>query len=174
MGAMFDAVTDWENLWRAFRMAARGKRRRASAALFEHQVADRLVVLQRELSTQAYRPGAYCHFFIHEPKRRKISAAPFRDRVVHHALCNVMAPIVETRFIEHSYANRVARGTHRAIESPPTMGSAVSIHAARRHRSTLPLAGSPDPAYQACQADSRPGRNVARRRHPCQRCRSAG
>ncbi len=115
MGAMFDAISDWGNLCEAYRLAARGKRRRASAAAFEHQVADRLIALQGELRAQSYRPGAYCNFFVHEPKRRKISAAPFRDRVVHHALCQVIEPVFEVRFIAHSYANRVGFGTHRAL-----------------------------------------------------------
>jgi RNA-directed DNA polymerase len=75
MGALFDAIADWDNLWRAYRLAARGKRRKSSAAAFDHQVADRLLALQAELRAQTYRPGAYRHFFIHEPKRRKISAA---------------------------------------------------------------------------------------------------
>ncbi len=116
MGAMFEAITAWDNLWLACRKAARGKRRKCSAAAFEHQVADRLIALQDDLLTKAYRPGAYCHFFIHEPKRRKISAAPFRDRVVHHALCNLIEPRFEERFIEHSYANRRGKGTHRALD----------------------------------------------------------
>lgn len=116
MAAMFDALCDWGNLWQAAHLAARGKRRRASAAAFEHQVADRLIELQAELRARTYRPGAYCHFFIHEPKRRKISAAPFRDRVLHHALCRVIEPVFEARFIAHSYANRVGRGTHRALD----------------------------------------------------------
>ena len=113
---MFDAITDWDNLWRAFRLAARGKRRKRSAAAFEHQVADRLIALQQDLRSKTYRPGAYRHFFIHEPKRRKISAAPFRDRVVHHALCNVIEPVFDAGFIAQSYANRVGKGTHRALD----------------------------------------------------------
>lgn len=117
IGELFDAVTDWDNLWTALRLAARGKRRRASAATFEQQVADRLIELQADLRSKTYRPGAYCNFFIHEPKRRKISAAPFRDRVVHHALCNVITAPFEARFIRHSYANRVGKGTHRAIDT---------------------------------------------------------
>lgn len=116
MGAMFDAVTAWDNLWLAYGKAASGKRRRGSAAAFEHQVADRLIALQAELRTKAYRPGPYCHFFIHEPKRRKISAAPFRDRVVHHALCNLIEPVFDARFITHSYANRIGKGTHHALD----------------------------------------------------------
>jgi hypothetical protein len=129
MGAMFDAITDWDNLWRAYRLAARGKRRRGSAAAFEHQVADRLVGLQAELRAKTYRPGAYRHFLIHEPKRRKISAAPFRDRVVHHALCNLIEPLFEARFIRESYANRAGKGTHRAVDRLQ--------HWARRHRYVL-------------------------------------
>jgi Reverse transcriptase (RNA-dependent DNA polymerase) len=116
MGAIFGTVTTWDNLWLAYCKAARGKRRRGSAAAFEHRVADRLIALQDELRTKSYRPGAYRHFFIHEPKRRKISAAPFRDRVVHHALCNLIEPICDARFIEHSYANRTGKGTHRALD----------------------------------------------------------
>ncbi len=63
-----------------------------------------------------YQPGPSVHFFIHEPKQRKISAAPFRDRVVHHALCNIIEPWFERSFIAHSYANRAGKGTHRAID----------------------------------------------------------
>lgn len=116
MSGMLDTITEWDNLWRAFQLAARGKRRKRSAAAFEHQVADRLLALQCELKSKTYRPGAYRHFFIHEPKRRKISAAPFRDRVVHHALCNVIEPVFDAQFIPDSYANRVGKGTHRALD----------------------------------------------------------
>lgn len=47
---------------------------------------------------------------------RLVSAAPFRDRVVHHALCNLIEPIWETRFIHHSFACRVGKGTHKALD----------------------------------------------------------
>ena len=60
-------------------------------------------------------PRAQRHTFT-QPKRRLISAAPFRDRVVHHALCNVIAPRFESLFISDSYANRVGKGTHRALD----------------------------------------------------------
>lgn len=100
----------------AYRKAARGKRGKAAAATFEHQLADRLLNLQEELTTGWYRPGPYQHFVIHEPKRRLISAAPFGDRVVHHALCNIIEPLFEARFHPHSYANRVGKGTHQAVD----------------------------------------------------------
>jgi len=116
ISSIYAAITEWDNLWLAYRKAAKGKRGGASVARFELQVADRLVELQAELRAKTYRPGPYTHFTIHEPKRRKISAAPFRDRVVHHALCNVIEPLFEARFINDSYANRVGKGTHRAVD----------------------------------------------------------
>lgn len=109
-------MIDWSNLLVAYRKAAKGKRGKGSAAAFEHQVADRMLELQSELADFSYRPGGYVHFMIHDPKRRRISAAPFRDRVVHHALCNVIEPIFEQRFIPDSYANRRFKGTHKAID----------------------------------------------------------
>lgn len=116
MSSLFEQVYRWDNLWLAFRRAAKGKRGLPPAASFEQGVADRLLRLRDELRAQVYKPGDYTHFTIHEPKRRKISAAPFRDRVVHHALCNLIEPVFDARFIHHSYANRVGKGTHRAVD----------------------------------------------------------
>lgn len=108
---------EWENLYLAWRKAARGKRGRSVAAAFEFRLEDNLFRLQRELADESYRPGEYVNFIIHEPKQRLISAAPFRDRVVHHALCNLLEPAFERSFIHHSYANRVGKGTHRALDA---------------------------------------------------------
>ncbi|MBK8989789.1 MAG: RNA-dependent DNA polymerase [Chloroflexi bacterium] len=113
---LFPRVVSWENLLEAYRKAARGKRGKAAAATFESRLADRLLALQDELIAGTYAPGPYQHFIIHEPKRRLISAAPFGDRVVHHALCNVIEPLFEALFHPHSYANRAGKGTHRAID----------------------------------------------------------
>ena len=110
-------VYAWPTLYQAYRQAARGKRGRAAAAAFEFHLEDNLVQLQDELAAETYRPGEYVHFTIHEPKRRLISAAPFRDRVVHHALCRIIEPAFERSFIYHSYANRVGKGTHRALDT---------------------------------------------------------
>jgi hypothetical protein len=109
-------ISSWENLLQAYRKSALGKRGRETTARFEHQLADHLLELQDELRTHRYQPGPYLNFYIHEPKQRLISAAPFRDRVVHHALCNVIEPWFERRFIYDSYANRIGKGTHRAVD----------------------------------------------------------
>ena len=112
---MYARICSWDSLLLAYRRASQGKRGHANVAAFEHRLEDNLLELQEELWTKRYRPGAYVSFTIHEPKRRLISAAPFRDRVVHHALCNVVEPIFERSFIADSYANRVGKGTHRAL-----------------------------------------------------------
>ena len=115
-GTLVD-VYRWDNLYAAFRKASKGKRGKQPVATFEFRLEDNLIQLQDELTSETYRPGPYESFFVHEPKRRLISAAPFRDRVVHHALCQVVEPAFERSFIHHSYANRVGKGTHRALDA---------------------------------------------------------
>jgi retron-type reverse transcriptase len=98
------------NYLAAYRKAAKGKRGREAAASFEYRLEDNLIDLQDDLQDGTYRPGSYTSFYIHEPKRRLISAAPFRDRVVHHALCNVIGPRLAKSFIHDTYANRGGKG----------------------------------------------------------------
>ena len=74
-----------------------------------------LLRLQRELRDGSYQPGAYRRFLIRDPKPRLISAAPFRDRIVHHALTQVLEPIFERRVSKDSFACRKGMGTHRAL-----------------------------------------------------------
>ncbi len=109
-------LTTWHNLTLAYQNASRGKRGHAPAAEFEMLLADNLLDIQKELEDKTYQPGKYHSFYIHEPKKRLISAAPFRDRVVHHALGNITTSIFERNFIPTSYANREGKGTHRALD----------------------------------------------------------
>ena len=128
---MYKTLYSLDNLFLAYRKAAKGKRSLENVARFEYHLEDNLVALHVELRNGTYRPGEYTNFYIHEPKRRLISAAPFCDRVVHHALCNLIEPPFERSFIYDSYANRVGKGTHRARER--------AQHFARRYRYVLPL-----------------------------------
>jgi retron-type reverse transcriptase len=116
MPELFTQLISWDNLRLAYENASHGKRGRGPVALFELYLADNLLSLQRELAERSYQPGAYHSFYIHEPKRRLISAAPFRDRVAHHALCQLTVPFFERWFNPDSYANRPGKGTHRAID----------------------------------------------------------
>jgi retron-type reverse transcriptase len=114
-GKLYPELTTFANLFAASRQARRGKRYRDNVLAFEANLEAELLRLQAELQNKTYTPGAYRTFYIHEPKKRLISAAPYRDRVVHHALCNVIQPIFERTFIRDSYANRSGFGTHRAL-----------------------------------------------------------
>lgn len=112
---LYQRILAFGNLFDAWRKAARGKRSSTAVIRFEDGLADHILELQTELAEGRWKPGGYVQFEIAEPKRRLISAAPFRDRVVHHALCNLIEPMFEVRFIPDSYANRIGKGTHRAI-----------------------------------------------------------
>jgi len=114
-GNLWSHVTSFENLHRAFYQVLRGKRGKPGAGDFFMDLEGGLFRLQRELREGRYVPGNYHTFWVHEPKSRFISAAPERDRVVHHALVNVIEPIFERRFIHGSYACRKGKGTHRAL-----------------------------------------------------------
>jgi retron-type reverse transcriptase len=129
MTVAFRQLCSFQNLLDAFARAARGKHARQGVAAFEFRLADELLALGHALATSTHRPSAYRHFFIHEPKHRKISAAPFRDRVVHHALCNVIEPRFERLFIPSSFANRAGKGTHAAVDHVQAL--------AQRHRFVL-------------------------------------
>jgi len=113
---LFDQIVNFDNLLLAAHKAQKGKRFRDNVALFNMNLEKELLKLQSELIQQRYQPGEYRSFFIYEPKRRQISAAPYRDRVVHHALCNIIEPIFEKSFIYDSYANRKGKGTHQAVK----------------------------------------------------------
>ncbi|MBI3244445.1 MAG: RNA-dependent DNA polymerase [Chloroflexi bacterium] len=113
---LYSQLCSFENLYLSYRAARLGKRKHESVAAFEYDQEEELLRLRDELQAETWQPGAYHSFYIHDPKRRLISAAPFRDRVAHHALINVIEPIWESRFIDDSYANRIGKGTHRALD----------------------------------------------------------
>jgi RNA-directed DNA polymerase len=112
---LYSEIYSFANLWQAARQAQKGKRYQPNVLAFNRHLEQNLFAIQAQLIHQSYQPGNYTTFYISEPKKRMISAAPYRDRVVHHALCQVIAPLFERGFIFDSYANRLGKGTHRAI-----------------------------------------------------------
>lgn len=113
--AMFDRIANFQALHAAAMRAARGKRGKAGVANFLASLERHLVRIERLLQSGEWRPGAYTVIEVRDPKPRQVSAAPFADRVVHHALCAVVEPLFERGFIADSFANRVGKGTHRAV-----------------------------------------------------------
>ena len=116
IGNLYPAICTFENVLVAARKAQCCKRYRADVLSFNHDLEINLLGIQEELAARTYRPGPYKTFVIYEPKRRLISAAPYRDRVVHHALCNIVGPLFDARFIAACYANRRGKGTHKALD----------------------------------------------------------
>ena len=112
---LFDGIASFTALRAAALRAARGKRTKPGAAAFLANLEKEVLRLERELRSGCYQPGRYKTIEVRDPKHRVVSAAPFRDRVVHHAFCAVCEPIFERGFIYDSYANRRGKGTHRAI-----------------------------------------------------------
>lgn len=113
---MFDAICSIENLFRAFEKAKEGKSGKLYVIKYEQKLNENLIQLRNELLSKKYRPKPLKSFTISDPKTRKISKSEFPDRIIHHAICNVIEPIFEKRFIYHSYANRIGKGTFKAIE----------------------------------------------------------
>ena len=113
---LYEKILSFQNLLKSARLAQRGKRFKYATARFNFYLEKELWGLWNQLMEKSYVPGKYRHFFIYEPKQRMISAAPYRDRVLHHAIHNVLEPIFEPTFIHDSYATRKGKGTHAAID----------------------------------------------------------
>lgn len=114
-GSLWPTLISFDNLYLAYRKAIRGKRCRPDVARFIVNAESELLTLQEALQTKSYLPGPYRTFYVYENKPRLISAAPFRDRVVHHALCNVLEPIFDRALISDLYSNRCGKGQHQAV-----------------------------------------------------------
>lgn len=114
-GGLFEQIVAHDNLDAALDRAAAGKRDRGPVQRFLAGREEQLRQLQQELWTATYRPLPYTQFGILDPKPRRISCADFRDRVVHHAVCAVIAPLIDRRLIADNYACRLDKGSHRAL-----------------------------------------------------------
>ena len=112
---LYGNVCSLKNLVLAFRKAKKGKGHMQYVKDFESVLEDNLVQLKCELETLSYEPMPLRNFVTRDPKTRLISAPHFRDRIVHHALCNVIEPIFDRIFIYDSYASRKGKGTHAAL-----------------------------------------------------------
>ena len=113
---LYNEICTLENIGFAFKKARKGKTLKPYVIEFECNLEENLQKLHYELITQIYNPKPLETFIIRDPKTRKISKSDFRDRIVHHALCNVIEPLFEKSFIFDSFANRKFKGTLKWIE----------------------------------------------------------
>lgn len=114
--SLYAQICSYENLKEAFLKARKGKTQRKDIIEFQKNLKYNLIQLQTRLVLQTYRPKPLETFIISDPKTRKISKSDFQDRIVHHAICNSIEPMFDKAFIYDSYANRVGKGTLKAVE----------------------------------------------------------
>ena len=112
---LYQEIYSKKNLVLAWRKARKRKTQRQDVLEFEKNVTSNLNQLQQELIEQIYFPKPLETFVVRDPKKRKISKADFRDRIIHHALCNVIEPIFDKTFIYDNCANRKGKGSLFAL-----------------------------------------------------------
>ena len=114
---VFDEIVSLENLFRAAEATLRhGRRFRGEGAAFKFNLEKEVLKLHEQLAAGRYRHGRYRLFTVLDPKVRVIAAAVVKDRVLHHAVHDVIAPRLDRMFIHDSYACRNGKGTHRALD----------------------------------------------------------
>jgi hypothetical protein len=116
-----EQVYDLHALLQAFQRARRAKRGRGEEPAFYWALEEELLALSQGLQRRTWRPDPYRYFTLRNAKRRVVSEASFRDRVVHHALVAALEPAFEPRFIAHSYACRRGKGGHAALRRVQAM-----------------------------------------------------
>jgi retron-type reverse transcriptase len=112
----FEDIAAYHNIRLAFLKAIRGKRSSSEVTLFCGNIDRNLRTIQDRLNAGNIKWGNYRSFIITDPKRRVISAAPIEDRIIHHAIMNILEPFFERQMIYHTYACRKNRGTHAALQ----------------------------------------------------------
>lgn len=122
----YETLCTYDNLYNAYEGARKHKTLKPYIIEFEKDLKENLLQLQKELITETYKPRPLETFILRDPKTRKISKSDFRDRVIHHAICNIIEPIFDKAFIHDSYANRLGKGTLNAIARFDTFKKKVS------------------------------------------------
>ena len=113
---LYPKIYDFDNLHLAYLKARRCKRYRHDVLRFSANLEENLINIQNHLIWKTYRTGRYRFFTVYEPKERLIASLSFRDRVVHHALHNIIEPIFERSMIYDSYACRKEMGVLSGVQ----------------------------------------------------------
>ena len=113
---LYERIYNFENLYKAYLKARRNKRYKKEVLEFSKNLEENLIIIQNELLYRKYQPSRYREFIVYEPKKRLILALPFKDRVVHQAICSVIEPIFDATFIHDTYACRKGKGTLAGVK----------------------------------------------------------
>ena len=116
-GHLYEKVYAFDNLYGAYLKARKNKRYRREVLKYTSNLEENLIVLQNELIWKTYLPRPAKEFYVHVPKKRLITAPAFYDRVLHHAVHNIIEPIFDKTFIYNSFACRAGKGTHAGVDA---------------------------------------------------------
>lgn len=112
---MYKEIISVESLYRAYLKARKGKRSKSEVVRVSSNIERVVCDLHKQLQDKTWATGAPRTFRLYTDKQRDVCAPPFVDRIVHHALVDRISPLVERRFIYHTYACRVNKGAHKAV-----------------------------------------------------------
>lgn len=113
-GNLFERIVDIDNLEEAYNKAKRGKTWQDKVKEFDENKDENLSRLRQSLIDGTFTTSEYRIKTIHEPKERQIFILPFfPDRIVQHALMNIISPIWDKMMIKDSYACRKGKGQHK-------------------------------------------------------------
>ncbi|MFA5230575.1 MAG: reverse transcriptase/maturase family protein [Candidatus Paceibacterota bacterium] len=113
---MYLKICDWDNIYLAYLKARKCKRYKDEILKFSYSIENNLLNIHSDLLNEKYIHGKYYEFIVNDSKKRVIQAAPFKDRIIHHSLCNIVEPIFDKKFIFDTYACRKNKGSHKAIK----------------------------------------------------------
>ena len=112
----FDKITDFENIYKAYKKAKKGKGFNKSRLKFEVSALDGVLQIKELLATKQFNVSPYNKFTIYEPKERVIEAGSFKDKIVQHSICdNVLLPSLQNEFLPHNYAGQQNKGTRYGL-----------------------------------------------------------
>ena len=115
-GGLFEKIASLDNLLLAYCKARRGKQLAPEVMEFGRHLDTNLASLRRGLLDGSLTIGNYHCFTVYDPKERVICAAPFHERVLHHAIMNLCESRFERFQIFDSYACRKGKGVYAALE----------------------------------------------------------
>ncbi len=113
---IFSSVCSTDNIYAAYVKAKKGKSNTYGVILFEKDLDANLTQIQDELLSGIYRTSEYSIFKVYDPKERDVYRLPFKDRVVHHAIMNVLEPIWVSIFTRDSYSCIKGKGIHGVLK----------------------------------------------------------
>ncbi len=118
---LFDKIINLEHLFLAWDEFKKGKGTRPDVIDFEMNLEKHIIDLHHDLKNTTYKHAPYAGFYITDPKRRHVHKATVRDRILHHAIFNILNPIFELTYISYSFSCRLRKGNHKGVQAMSKM-----------------------------------------------------